>query len=251
VKKDRYSRFCRINATDPLEYDSVRLLCGQMLASGVMHSYAALHVRTAKKLFKRHSRVADAYRLESLASRVELRGAGDAHPDVPALSEADVKKLIRHSDPQVAITTELLVRGALRVSDVRRVQAVHVCENEHGFLITLMGGKNHRKTNRAGKLELQKGSTPARLATYLRRVARGDKTLTPLSTADYNDRVSAILGHRVTSRCVRQVGLDAALADATDARTGVTDYHAAAGRTHHWSSNTLKAFYHKHALKRR
>jgi hypothetical protein len=201
-----------------------------------------------KKLAKRHERIGLAYRLESLASRIELKGAAVQKPDIPALTEQEMRTLESHADPGVALTTQLVHKGTFRLSDVRAIKKAHVRESSRAFLITIFGGKNHRRLSRVGKVQWRKKDLSKGLVRHLHQISLGKETISSLPTAAYNDIVSEALGRRVTSRNVRQTAIDEVLLDSLDPESGATDYRAAASRTHHWSCNTLKAYYHRHPV---
>lgn len=251
---ERYHQFCDVNLIDDRPtFSSVALMASQMLNCGTRHSYAALYVRTVKKLARRAGIYDLPRRLETLASRLELRGRAEP-PSLPAEVTSDELERLRasHPDPAVRLMTELMMRTTFRVGDVQAVSGVHVQENLVGFLITLFGGKNHRKAIRIGKVTLHREELSPAMIRYLHRLrTRPSAPFTVLSTAVFNRKVSAYLGRRVTSRSIRNFAIERVLISAQDPVTGAVDYPKAALRTLHHNWRTLQSSYHKRALARR
>ena len=246
----RYHEFCHINALDALEYNSGLLLSGQMLSAGCRHSYIALYVRTVKKFCKWHARIHTAARLEALACRVEYQGR-DNPPAMPAeLTSDEVTALERHPDQRVSVPAQLMRRGTLRMCDVRELAGHQVDEGQHGFLLTLRGGKNHRRSSQTGKVTIAKMDASPALSRRLKKVKASAAKVADVTTDEFNLRASEALGKKVTSRSVRQRGLDELLTSTVDIRTNAPDYPAAALKSNHQNWRTLRNYYHKRALPR-
>ena len=247
---NRYLDFCDINSLQPTTAEAVALCAAQMLDNGCRGSYVATYARTVKK-FCQVQGIFIGCAIERIASNVEFACRDDSRYSPAVLSTAELDELRRAPDVEVALITEMMHSSTFRCGDVQSVKGAHVKESPQAFLITLFGGKNHRKSLRVGKCTLAKRGLSAALVRHLRELSsQRTKDFTTLNTRSYNDRISDILGRRVTSRSVREHAIDAVLADSCDPASGVIDYDAAARRTHHASGNTLRNHYHKRPVDR-
>ena len=245
---NRYREFCRMNDANPFDVHSAAACSAQMLDCGCKGSYAALYVRTIKKFYAVHG-VNRGHALERVAANVEYMGRGDERYSPAVASATEIETLRSCSDVGVALITELMLASTFRRGDVGAIRGTHVTETNGAFLITLFGGKNHRKSTRLGKATLRKSHISLRLRNRLHAMAaRPEDGFTTMSTRMYNDRISDIVGRRITSRSVREFAIDGVLAKHYDANTGSIDYDAAARLTHHGSGNTLRNSYHKRPI---
>lgn len=245
---NRYLEFCRVNEVNPFEVPSTAACAAQMLDCGCKGSYAALYVRTIRKLYAVNG-ARQGQALERVAANVEFMCRADERYSPAVLTAAEVAALRTTSDTRIALVTELMLESRFRRGDVGAICGTHVTETPGAFLITLFGGKNHRKATRVGKATLRKSQISTALVAHLHRMAtRHTHGFTTISTRAYNDRISAIVGRRITSRSVREYAIDEVLAKSYDAQTGSINYDAAARLTHHGSGNTLRNSYHKRPI---
>ena len=250
-KSERYilSRYHAFRAKNPEVQSHLiagLLLVAQMIHGECRHSYVATYVRTVKKLARMNGHSLDAIKLEIAAKNIEFAGRCDAAAPQSSLSLNGKRAyLLPHPSEHIRLIAESMTLTSFRLSDVT-ASGVHILdESDDGFLIKLHGGQNHRSARKVDRVTVYKRQASEALVRKLQSLRRHPSApFTTVTCRAFSDAISEWVGHRVTSRAVRNLVLHRILEDAFDTDMGAVNYAKAALSTrHHITSKSLKSYH--------